>query len=163
MFNDPIKNALHQMAYGFYAIGSRSGEEINIMVANWVMQVSFTPRLLAIGLQKKAYSYGLIASGRLFTLNIFHKEDSEAIRPFTKSRVKNPDKIANANYSLAPETGCPIPAGTAAYLECKVTTILDSGGDHNLVIGEVIGGGVMKAGEAANTLTLLDLGWNYAG
>ena len=163
MSNDLIKNALHQMAYGFYAIGSRAGDEVNIMVANWVMQVSFTPRLLAIGLQKKAYSYGLIASGRVFTINIFHKEDSEAIRPFTKGRAKNPDKIANAQYSLAPETGCPIPAGAAAYLECKVTTILDSGGDHHLVIGEVIGGGVMKAGEATNTLTLLDLGWSYAG
>ena len=73
MTNDPIKDALHQMAYGFYAISSRAGDEVNIMVANWVSQVSFTPRLLAIGLQKKAYSYGLIASGRVFAINILRR------------------------------------------------------------------------------------------
>jgi flavin reductase (DIM6/NTAB) family NADH-FMN oxidoreductase RutF len=53
--------------------------------------------------------------------------------------------------------------GAAAYLECEVRTMVDAGGDHDVVIAEVVNAGVMKPGKAEETLTLLDLGWNYAG
>jgi flavin reductase (DIM6/NTAB) family NADH-FMN oxidoreductase RutF len=60
-------------------------------------------------------------------------------------------------------TGCPIIEGTAAYIECKVVDLIDVGGDHDILIGEAIGAGVLKPGEAADTLTLPDVGWSYAG
>jgi flavin reductase (DIM6/NTAB) family NADH-FMN oxidoreductase RutF len=37
MAPDPIKDALHMMPYGFYSITSRNSDEVNAMVANWVM------------------------------------------------------------------------------------------------------------------------------
>ena len=51
MSDDSIKDALNLMPYGFYSITSRNGDDVNIMVANWVSQVSFEPRLVAIGLE----------------------------------------------------------------------------------------------------------------
>jgi flavin reductase (DIM6/NTAB) family NADH-FMN oxidoreductase RutF len=163
MAHDPIKDALHMMAYGFYAITSRSDEDINAMVANWVMQASFEPRLIALGLQKTSYSHNLIEAGQVFAVNIFNKADAEAIKPFTKSRYKKPDKMEDVVYTEGPETGCPILDIAAAYLECRVVGKLDVDGDHDIVVGEVVGGGVRKPGKATDTLTLLDLGWNYAG
>lgn len=163
MAHDPIKDALNMMPYGFYAITSRNEDEVNAMVANWVMQVSFEPRLIALGLQKTSYSHGLIESGQVFAVNIFNKADAEAIKPFTKSRFKKPDKMENVTYSAGPETGCPILEGTAAYMECRVVGKLDVDGDHDIVVGEVVGGDVLKPGKAADTLTLVDLGWSYAG
>src|SRR5262245_27054144 len=163
MTHDPIKDALHMMSYGFYAITSRDGDEVNAMVANWVMQVSFEPRLIALGLQKTSYSHGLIEAGQVFAVNIFNKADAEAIKPFTKSRYKKPDKMDSAIYSDGPETGCPILEAAAAYLECRVVAQFDVEGDHDIVVGEVVGGDVRKPGKAADSLTLVDLGWNYAG
>jgi flavin reductase (DIM6/NTAB) family NADH-FMN oxidoreductase RutF len=163
MSDDPIKDALNMIPYGFYSITSRNGDEVNAMVANWLTQASFEPRLIALGLQKTSYSYGVIEEGGVFAVNIFNKADQEAIKPFTKSRKKNPDKMKDARYTEAPETGCPIIEGAAAYLECKVVQIVDTGGDHNIVVGEVVGAGVNKPGKAADTLTLVDLGWSYAG
>ena len=52
MSDDSIKDALRLVPYGFYAITSRNGDDMNAMVANWVSQVSFDPRLVAVGLQK---------------------------------------------------------------------------------------------------------------
>ncbi len=163
MSDDLVKDALRMIPYGFYAISSHSGEDSNIMVANWLTQASFSPRQIALGLQKTSYSHGLIESGGVFVVNIFNKADGDAIKPFTKGRSKNPDKMTNVQYTAAPLTGCPIVEGAAAYLECKVVAKLDTGGDHEIVIGEVIGAGVNKPGEAKDTLTLVDFGWSYAG
>lgn len=163
MSDDPIKDALHRMPYGFYSITSRSGDDVNAMVANWVMQTSFTPRLITVGLAKKAYSHNLIATGGVFVVNIFNKEDQEAITPFTKARAKQPDKMKDASYTSAPETGCPILEGAAAYLECRVAQFIDIGGDHDLLVGEVINAAVLKDGKVEDTLSLPYIGWSYAG
>jgi flavin reductase (DIM6/NTAB) family NADH-FMN oxidoreductase RutF len=163
MSDDLQKDALRMMPYAFYAITSKSGGESNIMVANWVTQCSFEPRQIALMLQKTSYSHGLVKNGGVFAVNLFNKADAEAIKPYTKSRAKNPDKMTNAKYTPAPVTGCPIVEGAAAYIECRVVDTLDAGGDHEVIVGEVVGAGVNKPGEAKDTLTLVDLAWSYAG
>lgn len=163
MSDNSIKDALKLMPYGFYAITSRNGDDVNAMVANWVSQVSFTPRLVAVGLQKTSYSHGVIEQGRVFAINIFHAADQEIIMPFCKSRAKFPDKINDATFTAAPETGCPVLEGAAAYIEFKVAQIVDSGGDHDIVIGEPVGAEILKPSEVGDTLTLTHLGWSYAG
>lgn len=163
MSNDPIKDALNRMPYGFYSLTSRNGDDVNAMVVNWAMQSSFSPRLITVALAKKAYSHSVISEGGVFVLNIFNKADQEAMMPFTKARAKRPDKMDNADYSPAPETGAPVLSGAAAFIECKVVDVLDVGGDHDLVVGEAIGAGILKEGDVADTLTLPHVGWSYAG
>ena len=163
MSDDPIKDALRLLPYGFYALTSRNGDDVNAMVANWITQASFTPRLVAVGLQKTCYTYGVVQEGGVFCLNLFKKEDQDAMMPFTKGRSKNPDKMKDATYTEAPETGCPVLEGAAAYVECKVTDILDVGGDHVILVGEAIGADVMKEAEVGDIMNLPHLGWSYAG
>ena len=163
MSEDTIKNALRSMPYGFYAITSRAGDDTNAMVANWVIQSAFEPRQMTLAIQKTCYSRGLIEQGGVFCVNIFRKEDEESIKPFTKGRSKNPDKMKGAKFTEAPETDCPVLAGSTAFVECKVLQIVDTGADHDLIVGEVVGAGINKPGEVVDTLTLTDLGWSYAG
>ena len=163
MSEDAIKAVLRRMPYGFYALTSKADDEVNAMVANWITQASFEPRLIVIGLQLTCFSYSLIEKGKVFALNQFLKDDVDSIKPFTKGRSKNPDKMKDASYTDAPITGCPILENSAAYLECKVVAIHETGGDHNLIVGEVVGAGVNKDGEVEDSLTLMDLGWSYAG
>jgi flavin reductase (DIM6/NTAB) family NADH-FMN oxidoreductase RutF len=163
MSDDKIKDALNMLPYGFYAVGSKSDNDVNIMVANWIMQSSFSPRQVTFALAKKAHTHQVIGDGGVFSVNIFNKDDTETIKNFSKSREKNPDKVSNARYSAGAETGCPIVEGAAAWLECRVVNIVDSGGDHDLIVGEVVGAGVNKDGEPSDTLSLLHIGWSYAG
>ncbi len=163
MSTDPIKDALHLMPYGFYAVTSHAGDAYNAMVANWIMQVSFTPRLVAFGLAKKAHSHQLIAESGAFVINIFQKSNADAIKGYTKPHAKNPDKLADVAYTLSPMLGCPVLPGAAAYLECKLVQLVDVGGDHDVAVAEVVGAEVLQPGNSAETLTLPHLGWNYAG
>jgi flavin reductase (DIM6/NTAB) family NADH-FMN oxidoreductase RutF len=163
MSEERIMEALKMMPYGFYGITSKAGEDVNAMVANWITQASFEPRLLALGLQKTSYTHGLVEKGRVFAVNIFREEDADYLKPFTKGRSKNPEKMMEAKYEAALETGCPVLEGAAAVIECRVVDIFDAGGDHDLIIGEVVGVQVFKDGGVGDTLTLTDLGWSYAG
>jgi len=163
MSDDKIKDALRMMPYGFYAFTTNNGKEVNAMVVNWVSQMSYAPRLLAVGIQKSCYSRGLLEAGGSFGLNLFLQADSDAIMGVTSGRAKKPEKMEYANYSAAPETGVPVLDGAAAYIECKVTQIVDVGGDHDIVVGEAINAGVMKEGSPPDVLSLTQLGWSYAG
>ncbi|MCH8162361.1 MAG: hypothetical protein IIB88_10775, partial [Chloroflexi bacterium] len=43
---EPVSEALETLPYGLYVIGSRSeADELNGMIADWLMQLSFKPRL----------------------------------------------------------------------------------------------------------------------
>jgi flavin reductase (DIM6/NTAB) family NADH-FMN oxidoreductase RutF len=163
MSEDAAKSVLKRMPYGFYSITSRHGDDVNAMVANWLTQASFEPRLVVLGLQKTCYTHGLIEKGRVFAVNLFNKEDEEHIKPFTKGRSKNPDKMKEVAYTEAPETGCPVLEGAAAFMEFKVVDILDVGGDHDLVVGELVNAESLKDSEVEDTLSLPHIGWSYAG
>lgn len=163
MTADPIKEALKRMPYGFYSITSRNGDEVNAMVGNWLTQVSFEPRMLMFALAKNAYTHEVIQAGGVFAINLFNKEDSEAIKPFTKSRGKKPEKMEVATWTPAPTTGCPMLEGAAAVIECRVAQWVDIGGDHDLLVGEVVNAVILKPGDENTTLTLPYMGWNYAG
>lgn len=58
--------------------------------------------------------------------------------------------------------GCGVPE-CGPYLECRVVRVVDIGGDHELVVGEVVGAGVKQPAQADEILTLPGLGWSYAG
>lgn len=158
-----IKKVLNQVPYGFYLLTSHHGNDANAMVFNWFSQVSFTPRQVAVGFKKINYSYDLVKESGVFAINLIHTEDQDVIKKFTKGRAVNPDKMVDAVYSAAPITGCPIIEGASAFLECNVVDFVDSGGDHYILVGEVVGAGVIKEGDVNDTLTLPDLGWSYAG
>ena len=114
MDKKPISDALNLIPYGFYAVTSRVGEDRNVMVLNWLTQVSFEPQHIVIGLQNTSYTMGLIKESSKFAVNLFHKEDADVIKKFTKSREKNPEKFEKANYTDGPATGVPVLAATAS-------------------------------------------------
>ncbi len=163
MSDDSIKDALNRIPYGFYSLTSHYHDDYNAMVFNWFTQASFTPRLVAIGLARKSYTHGLIESSGVFAINIFNKEDRDSLTRFTKARAKQPEKMDGVSFAHGPETGCPILEGAAAFLECKVVQMVSTGGDHDILVGEVINAAILMEGEVEDTLTLLDLGWSYAG
>lgn len=160
---DPIKEALHRMPYGFYSITTRNGDEVNAMVGNWLTQSSFEPRMVTFGLSKTAHSHQVVDAGRVFAVNIFNKDDADVVRRLTKSRAKKPDKMEAISWTSGPTTGCPMLEGAAAVIECRVAQLIDVGGDHDLLVGEVVNAVILKPGDEHTSLTLPFIGWNYAG
>lgn len=163
MMSDAARDALHLIPYGFYAITTRRDSDRNVMVANWLTQVSFEPRLIALGLQTDSYSFGLVKATQVFGVNIFRKSDAEVIKQFTKSRAKHPEKIEVMNFTHGEVTGVPMLDEAAATLECRVQQIVDVQGDHAIVVAEVVGAKIARMSRVDDILTLVDIGWSYGG
>ena len=54
------------------------------MVANWMMQTSFRPRQVALGLEQASYTHGRIEKGGVFAINLFLKSGAEVLKPFMR-------------------------------------------------------------------------------
>src|SRR5690606_7331797 len=78
------RRLLWTMPSGLYVVGSRSGEQRNLMTLNWATQVSFEPKLLGIGVEKTALTHKLISESGVFTLCTISREDRAIVRKFTK-------------------------------------------------------------------------------
>lgn len=148
---------------GLYIIGSRDGERRNAMTANFVTQVSFDPKLLAVSVEKEAFTHELISRGGVFSVNTVDREDRAIVRKFTK-----PVDVDVAAMTLnelpfhdGEATGAPVLDQAVAFAECEVRTPIDSG-DHTLFVGEVVNAGFQKA-EDTPVLRMEDTRMNYGG
>src|SRR5689334_14305011 len=67
---DPA-HGMEQAPYGMYIVGSRdAGGVLNGMMADWVMQLSFSPRLIGVAFENDAHTLAAIRANRRFTVNL---------------------------------------------------------------------------------------------
>jgi flavin reductase (DIM6/NTAB) family NADH-FMN oxidoreductase RutF len=160
------RRLLWKMPSGLYVIGStdRAPEGWrNLMTANWVTQVAFEPKLLAVAVDKTAFTHELIAGAGVYSVNLLDREDRALVRKFTKP--VDVDHVAHAMNGIAyrdgEATGAPILEQAVAYLECEVREPVDCG-DHTLFVGEVVMCAFL-ASEETDVLRMEDTRMNYGG
>jgi flavin reductase (DIM6/NTAB) family NADH-FMN oxidoreductase RutF len=169
---DPIVDALEQMPYGLYIIGSRGTDNINGMMADWVTQVSFQPRLVAVSLERNSTTLRNLKETGYFTINMLAAEQRALAVKFCQPRDASKivgrsaaasavvyDKLSDVPYQMGAQSNCPVLDDGLAYLECQVHDLVEAG-DHTLALGRVLDGRVLREGEP---LTQRILGWQYAG
>jgi flavin reductase (DIM6/NTAB) family NADH-FMN oxidoreductase RutF len=156
------RRVLWSMPYGLYVLGSRDGDRANGMTINWVTQVSFEPKLVAVGVEKTAFTHELVTTGAAFTLNTIDREDRAIVRKFTKPvEVDWGASTLNGFPFRTGVTGVPILTQAVAYVDCEVRQTVDCGG-HTLFIGEVVDTGFHKD-EETPVLRMEDTRMNYGG
>ncbi|MGH9178746.1 MAG: flavin reductase family protein [Acidimicrobiales bacterium] len=156
------RRVLWTMPYGLYVVGSRAGDRRNGMTLNWVTQLSFDPKLLGLAVEQGALTHGLIAEGKVFSLNIVDREDRAIVRKFTKP--VEVDEAAMTLNGLAfhdGRTGAPILDQAVAFAECEVRQEVPTG-SHTLFIGEVVDAAFQKPEDTA-PLRMEDTRMIYGG
>ena len=155
------KIALRKIHHGVYVAGVKQGGQLNAFTATWVTQVSFTPPLVALGVKRDSHSFEMIKSDNVFSLNFLGRANGKAIAEhFVKPASVMGEKLQTTGHTVG-KTGTPILNDAIAYVECEVREIANAGGDHAIIIGEVVEAGVRQKDEAA--LALSDTGWHYGG
>jgi flavin reductase (DIM6/NTAB) family NADH-FMN oxidoreductase RutF len=141
-----------------YVIGVQEGQRLNAFTATWVTQVSFEPPLVVVGVRKDGVSRKMMQGSGVFTINFLGTGQKEFAQHFLKPAHAGGDKMAGVKYRLG-KTGAPILEEAIAFIECQIRAI-HPGGDHSVVVGEVVEAGVSKD---ADPLCLKDTGWQYGG
>jgi flavin reductase (DIM6/NTAB) family NADH-FMN oxidoreductase RutF len=157
------RRVLWKMPSGLYVVGSRAGDRRNGMTLNWASQLSFDPKWVAIGVVADAYTHGLIAEGRTFTLNLISRDDRAIVRKFTK-----PVEVDLENHTLngfafhdSAVTRTPVLDQAVAFLDCEVRDTKDIG-NHTIFFGEIVDCG-FQHDEDTEVLRMEDTRMNYGG
>src|SRR5690242_3600353 len=103
------RRVLWALPSGLYVLGVRDGERLNAMTLNWASQVSFEPKLMAVSVEKQAYTHELLTAGGVFALNLVDREDRAIVRKFTKPVDVDPAAGTLNGFAFrAGATGAPI-------------------------------------------------------
>jgi len=167
------EKAMLKLSYGVHVVGSRSEQgDLNVMLADWVMQVSFKPRLVCVAIENDARTLRFIRETRTFSVSLLHEKGGDAIArrivmPAESNKIKGRpeemqgvvfNKLEGLGHGIA-ENGCAVLDDALGWFTCDVRDVFPAG-DHTLVVGEVTDGDLLRDGEM---LIERELGWEYAG
>lgn len=131
-----FKEVMSKLITGVTVITTSDAKGQNYgFTANSFTSLSLEPTLILFCISKNSISNQNIRAIKKFAINILtHNQQDLAL----KFASKNSNKFQDTSFHLSPNNQCPILENIAAYLECNLGNIYD-GGDHDIIIGEVIG------------------------
>ena len=136
--------ALGRVPSGLFVLtAQRAGAETGLL-ASWVQQCSFQPPQVTVALKQGRDVNGWLTDGARFVLNILDDTQTDMIAHF--GRGFNPGEPAFEGLEVERSGNRPpVLTECLAYLECRVTGRCTAG-DHDLIIGRVVGGRVLNDG-----------------
>jgi len=171
-----IREALQHLPYGVYVIGTVTSEGTpNAMVADWVMQVSFKPRILCVSFERDAASLRNLRETRQLTVNLLPESGMDLaarfLQPTNPSKIEGrsarfaaPDKMRGVAYQQLEhpslEGGAPVLEDSLAWIAAEAQQFIPIG-EHILALCRVFDGDALPIDEGP--LTSLYTGWHYGG
>ncbi len=137
--NDEVGKLFKFISHGVYVIGVSDDVHENAFTAAWVMQVSFAPPMIVFSINPGNYSYEILRTGGICSINVLTQQQYKLAEHFGKS---DPDKMSVCSWRKA-KTGAPILVEGLAYFDCQVSHYADAG-DHQLVVCNVVDAGLMN-------------------
>jgi 3-hydroxy-9,10-secoandrosta-1,3,5(10)-triene-9,17-dione monooxygenase reductase component len=103
------------------------------MTVNSLTSVSLSPCLLLICPKRGSTTGNAIKSSGMFAVNLLNKSQKELASHFVGHLA---DRFSGVGVDVSP-SGLPLLHDALSHFECAVTDI-HAGGDHDIVIGEVV-------------------------
>ena len=120
--DDDTREALDELPYGVYVIGSSDGQTPNAMIADWVMQVSFEPRMVAVAFEDDSHSLSRIRNNLAFTINLLTEEPDSLelarhfLQPYNASKIKGRSEGDLASHVFRLPRSFPLPLGRTIHV-----------------------------------------------
>jgi flavin reductase (DIM6/NTAB) family NADH-FMN oxidoreductase RutF len=166
-----IQEAMHELPYGIYVVGSSAAGQPNAMIADWVLQLSFSPRLVGVAFERDSTNLVNIRANNALTINLLDSEGMTLARNFVQptsgakihgrgaaASAARHDKLAGVDHRRDPR-GCPILDDAIVWIQAEAEQFLPVG-DHVLVVARVLDAAIQASGDPlTSTLT----GWSYSG
>jgi len=153
------KKTLRLLTNGMYIITSRHGDSYGAATVTWVSQASFKPPLLMAAIRPDSNVFKCLSQSRIAALHILSADQQDIACKFF-APTKMADGTINGEAFTSGRTSAPILRSLRSYVECKVLQVVDTGGDHSLIIMEVV---EAASGENARPLTIGESPWEYGG
>ena len=139
----PPLELFRRLTNGLYVVGVAHGEQRDGFTAAWLTQVSFDPLLVALSINPSHASFPILVAAGAFAVSILSHGQLELARHFGTQSGWAVDKLAGQRWQAA-HGGAPVLLDALAYLECRLVD-RHPAGDHELVLGQVVGGRLLAS------------------
>ena len=153
------KNTLRMLSNGVYVLTSRNGDCYGAATVSWVSQVSFKPPLVMAAVKRNSNVFMCLEESRTAVLHIVGDRQQEiAHRFFFPTHAEH--GTINGEPFAEGRTAAPVLANLPAHIECQVERIVDTEGDHAVVILRAV---EAECREHVRPLTMAETPWEYGG
>lgn len=136
------------LSYGLYIVSSYNTSKLNGQISNAVFQVTDSPPIIAVCINKQELTHDCITESNVFSVSVLEEDTPmKLIGLFGFKSGRDVDKLSQVEYKLG-NTGCPIVlTNSLSYFETKVVQTVETG-THTLFLGEVVAAQIIKEGIA---------------
>jgi flavin reductase (DIM6/NTAB) family NADH-FMN oxidoreductase RutF len=149
-----LPQLFRQLSVGVYVIGVAHGRRRSAFTAASVMQISYSPLLVLVGVHPEHASYRLMRGGSSFSVSVLKHNQLDLARHFGPQSASLEDRLAGHAWHPG-RRGAPILNDALAFFDCETAGEWPAG-DHRIILGEVVAGGVFDA--AASPLLYSETG-----
>ena len=153
------QKALRMISNGMYVLTSRAGVKYGGATVTWLSQASFKPPLIMAAVRPESTVFACLSESRHAAIHVLGSHQQEIARKFLSS-TEVTDGMMNGEPFGQGTTSAPILKNVSSYIECKVHQIIDDGGDHAVVLMEVVNVGHT---DDVKPLLVADSPWKYGG
>lgn len=136
------RQVLGHFPTGVTVIAGRDGDDPVGLAVGSFFSLSLEPALVGFCVGRSSGSWARMADSGHFCVNILGSAQEDVCRVFA---VSGEDKFAGVGWKPA-ESGSPLLDGVLAWIDCALHEVHD-GGDHQIVVGRVLGLGVATEGD----------------
>lgn len=136
--------AVGRIPSGLFIVTMRHGDAETGMLASWVQQCSFEPLQVSVAIRQGRPANAWLTPGASFAINILEEDQPDLLVHFGKGFALDQPAFAGLDVRRSPD-GAPVLCDALAYLDCRVAERYPAG-DHDLIVGRVVGGRVQCEG-----------------
>ena len=134
---DLFRRAMGRFATGVTVLTTRTGNHDHAMTASALTSVSLEPLLVLVCVEREARFHDAVVEAGIWGISVLSSADRPAADWLaTRGRPLHGqlDRIA---HHPGPRTGVALLDGALSTFECR-TVAVNPGGDHSIVVGEVV-------------------------
>ena len=153
------QKTLQMLSNGVYVLTSRSEGRYGAATVTWVSQASFKPPLIMAAVRRESKVFECLAESRTAVLHIVGDRQQDIARRFFFPTHAVRGSI-NGEAFMEGKTAAPVLPNLPAYIECHVEQIVDTHGDHAVVILQAV---EAECQDRVRPLTMAETPWKYGG
>ncbi len=137
--------ALGRVPSGLYILTARRGDDETGVLASFVQQCSLRPPQVSVAVNRERYVADWLVPDASFVLNILEAGQTDMVARFGRGFAPGQAAFEGLEVERLKDKAIVL-REALAYLRCQVVGRCPAG-DHDLVIGQVIGGRLLQDGQ----------------
>ena len=153
------RQALRSLTNGMYVMTARDGDHYGAATVTWLSQASFKPPLLMAAVRPESNVFQCLRRSGTVVVHVLGAEHQGIALNFFVPTAACDGRINGEPFADG-VTGAPVLTRLGVWIECRVVRVIETGGDHAVVIMEAVDA---QCRAPVEPLTIAGSPWEYGG